>query len=70
VMPYSVYQQYQAERVKTDAERREADKRQGVMAAEVSRLWQDVTRPLGALFRSSARRSPATRPARPGYAAR
>lgn len=60
VMPYSVSQLYQAERVKTNAERRQADTGQGMMAAEVSRLWQDISRPLGALRWYRARRNPAT----------
>jgi len=51
VMPYHGYQLYQAERIKTDAGRRQADVAQGMMAAEVSRLWQSATRPLGALLR-------------------
>jgi hypothetical protein len=54
-MPYHGYQLYQEERVKTDAGRRQADVAQGMMAAEVSRLWQDVSRPLNALFRYRGR---------------
>lgn len=61
MMPYSVNQLYQAERAKTDAERRQADIGQGMMAAEVSRLWQDIRRPLGALRRYRASRNPAAR---------
>jgi hypothetical protein len=61
MMPYSVHQLYEAERVKSSAERREADIAQGMMAAEVSRLWQDISRPLGALRRYRARRNPVTR---------
>jgi hypothetical protein len=60
VMPYHSYQLYQAERVKTDAGRRQADVAQGMIAAEVSRLWRDVTRPVGALLRYRARGNPAT----------
>ena len=56
VMPYDGFQMYQAEKAKTDAERRQADIGQGMMAAEVSRLWLDVTRPLRALLGYRARR--------------
>ena len=56
VIPYDGFQMYQAERVKTGAERRQADIGQGMMAAEVARLWHDVTRPLGALLGHRARR--------------
>ena len=56
VIPYDGFQMYQAERAKTGAERRQADIGQGMMAAEVSRLWQGVTRPLGALLGYRARR--------------
>jgi hypothetical protein len=61
VIPYDGFQMYEAERVRTGAERRQADIRQGVMAAELSGLWQDIARPLGALHRYRARRKPATR---------
>jgi hypothetical protein len=56
VIPYDGFQMYQAERVKTGAERRQADIGQGMMAAEVSRLWLDVTRPLRALLGHGASR--------------
>jgi hypothetical protein len=58
VMPYSGYALYQAERVKTDAERRQADVAQGVMVAELSKLRQGLTRPLAVLRGSRARRYP------------
>jgi hypothetical protein len=61
VMPYSVSQLHQAERIKTDAERRQADIERGERAAEMARLWQDLRRPLGALRRYRARRHPAAR---------
>jgi hypothetical protein len=51
VMPYGAYQLYQAGRVKTDAERRQADIELGMRAAAVSRLWSEVTRPVPALRR-------------------
>ena len=48
-MPNSVYQLYQAERVKSDAERRQADIALGMMAADAAQLWARVTRPVHAL---------------------
>jgi hypothetical protein len=57
MMPYSVHALYEAERVKTDAERRQADIALGMQAAAVSRFWQDISRPLGALRRHRAVRS-------------
>jgi hypothetical protein len=48
-MPYSAYQLYQAERVKSDAERRQADVALGMMAADVAQLWGQVTGPVRAL---------------------
>jgi hypothetical protein len=59
VMQYSGYTLYQAERVKTEAERRQADIAQGMIAAELSRLCRDLTQPFAALRRSRARRHPA-----------
>ena len=53
-MPYSVYQLYQAERVKSEAERRQADVALGMMAAEVAHLRGRVTRPVHALRRYRA----------------
>jgi hypothetical protein len=59
VMPNSVYQLYQAERVKSDAERRRADVALGMMAADVAQLWDRVTRPVHALrsYRADYRRT-------------
>jgi hypothetical protein len=56
MMLYDMSQQYQAERIKSAAERRRADAELGMMAADVSRLWRRVTRPLRALggFRTSS----------------
>jgi hypothetical protein len=48
-MPYSAYQLYQAERVKSDAERRQADVALGMMAADVAQLWGQVTGPVRSL---------------------
>jgi hypothetical protein len=59
--PYSAYQLYQAERVKSEAERRRADLELGMMAADVSRLWGQITRPVRLLRRHPA---PYCRPAR------
>ncbi len=58
-MPYSVYQLYQAERVKSDAERRRADVALGMMAADVAQLWDRVARPVHALrsYRADYRRT-------------
>lgn len=61
MMPYSVNLLYQAERVKTGAERRQADIELGMMAAELSRLGRDINRPLRALRRYRGRRNPAAR---------
>lgn len=44
-----LYQLYEAERAKTDAELREAAAVQGQIAAAVSRLRADVSRPARAL---------------------
>jgi hypothetical protein len=68
VMPYSAYALYQVERVKTGAERRQADIAQGMIAAELSRLCRDLTRPLAVLRRSRGKRYPAARYAGPGLA--
>ena len=58
VMPYSGYVLYQAERVKTEAERRQTDVARGMIAAELSRLCRDLTRPLAVLRRSRGQRYP------------
>jgi hypothetical protein len=49
-----VYQLYQAERIKSDAERNQADAQLGMMAAAVSQLWRQVTTPVRALRRHRA----------------
>lgn len=69
VMPYSGYALYQAERVKSGAGRRQADTAQGMIAAELSRLCGDLTRPLCALRRSRGQRYPAIRYPESGLAA-
>ena len=54
MMPYSPYQLYQAERFKSDRERRQADTQLGLMAAAVSQLRKEVRRPVRALRRYRA----------------
>jgi hypothetical protein len=49
MMPYQSYQLYQAERPKTAAEIRRADEQIGHVAENVSRLWQQATRPVARL---------------------
>jgi hypothetical protein len=63
MMFYDMSQQYHAERIKTAAEYRRADTEIGMMAADISRIWQRVTRPARALSRTGRR----TRPARPAF---
>jgi hypothetical protein len=60
VTPYSGYQLYQAERIKSDAERNQADAQLGMMAAAVSQLWRQVTTPVRALRRHRAENHLAT----------
>ena len=55
-MPYSVYTLYQAERVKTDSERRQADLRLGMQAAAMSQAVADLTRPVRRHRRNRAER--------------
>ena len=45
MMLYDMTTQYQAERIRSAAELRRADDQLGMMAAEVSRLWQRVIHP-------------------------
>lgn len=49
MMLYDMTAQYQAERIKSVAEQRRADDQLGMMAAEMSRFWRRVTRPVQAL---------------------
>jgi hypothetical protein len=49
MMPYHVYQQYQAERTKTAAEIRRADEQLGELSRALSSAWQHVTRPKAVL---------------------
>jgi hypothetical protein len=69
MMPYSAYQLYQAERVKSEAERRRADLELGMMAADVSRLWGQMTRLVRPLRRQHAPYSRTARYTEPGLAA-
>lgn len=49
MMVYDMGRQYHAERVMSADERRRADEQAGRLAAEVSRVWQRLTRPARAL---------------------
>jgi hypothetical protein len=49
MMPYQVYQLYQAERTKTAAEIRRADEQLGKLSRAFSSAWQHATRPQAAL---------------------
>jgi hypothetical protein len=51
MMLYHAYQIFQAERPKTEAERRAADQRLGEMAAAAAQLADDLARPARALRR-------------------
>jgi hypothetical protein len=55
MMFYDMTQPYQAGRIKSADEQRRADEQLGVMAAEVSQLWQRLTRPARALRGFDAR---------------
>jgi hypothetical protein len=54
MMPYQVYQLYQAERTKTAAEIRRADEQLGELSRAFSLAWQHATRPR-AVLRALAR---------------
>jgi hypothetical protein len=49
MMPYQVYQLYQAERTKTAAEIRRADEQLGKLSRAFSSAWQHAPRPKAAL---------------------
>jgi hypothetical protein len=49
MMPYQVYQQFQAERTKTAAEIRRADKQLGELSRGLSSAWRHATRPKAVL---------------------
>jgi hypothetical protein len=49
MMPYQVYQLYQAERTKTAAENRRADEQLGELSRALSSVWQHATRPQAVL---------------------
>ena len=49
MMPYQVYQLYQAERTKTAAEIRRADEQLGKLSRALSSAWQHATRPKAVL---------------------
>jgi hypothetical protein len=66
MMPYSVSLLYKAERVNSDAERRQADAEVGMMAADLSRFRDDVVRFVSALRPHRRKPYPAARFARSG----
>ena len=49
MMPYQVYQLYQAERTKTAAEIRRADEQLGELSRAISSAWRHATRPQAVL---------------------
>ena len=57
---YDMSREYHAERIQTPAERRRADGQAGMMAAEMSQLWQRLTRPARILRGSRARQARTT----------
>lgn len=69
MMPCSVTMLYQAEWVKSGAERRQADAQAGMMAADLSRFRDDVVRFVTALRRYRRKRYPAARFAGPAQPA-
>jgi hypothetical protein len=58
MMPYSSYQLYQAERAKTAAEIRRADRQLGEISRTLSSAWHHVSRPTYALLAVLRRRGP------------
>lgn len=64
MMPYQVYQLYQAERTMTAAERRRADEQLGELSRALSTVWQHTTGPQ-AVLRALAGAVAGTRLARP-----
>ncbi len=60
MMFYDMSRQYHAERIQTPAERRRADEEAGMMAAEMSQLWQRLTRPARILRGLHARQARTT----------
>jgi len=61
MMPYSSYQLYQAERTKSTAEIRRADKQLGEMSRTASSAWHHLSRPTGTLLALLDRRRPRIR---------
>ena len=64
MMPYQVYQLYQAERPKSAAENRRADEQLGELSRALSSVWQHATRPQ-AVLRALSGTVAGTRLARP-----
>jgi hypothetical protein len=56
MMPYQIYQLYQAERPKTAAEIRRADEQLGELSRAFSWAWQHATQPHAALRGGRRRR--------------
>ena len=72
MMPYQAYQAYDAARPRTVTQRREADARLGQIAAAMSELWSEATRPVRAarsLFHQDKDGRPASERSMPRAAA-
>jgi hypothetical protein len=69
MMPYQVYQLYQAERTKTAAEIRLTDQQVGELSQALSSVWHRATRPIAVaasgLARLAGKRGLVRRPQRP-----
>jgi hypothetical protein len=65
MMPYQVYQLFQAERTKTAAEIRRADEQLGELSQALSSAWHHATRPITVLraLRGASAGSGLVRPA-------
>lgn len=64
MMPYQVYQLYQAERTKTAAEIRRADDQLGELSRALSSAWRHASRPK-AVLRARLHAVAGSRPAQP-----
>jgi hypothetical protein len=65
MMPYQVYQLYQAERPKSPADIRRIDEQLGRAAQSRSRLWRRAAKPIGILPAPYREQLPARLPPRP-----
>jgi hypothetical protein len=61
MMPYGSYQLYQAERTKSAAEIRRADKQLGQLSQTLSSAWHRLSKPTRALHAQPGRRRPRIR---------